>query len=491
MMRLKDLLAPLLPVAVKGENNLEITGITADSRKVKPGDLFICLSGFTVDGHTFAGVAVEKGAVAIVTEKELDLPTTQIQVPDSRRAMAMLADTFYGSPTREMKVIGVTGTNGKTTTTHLIDKILRDQNKRTGLIGTIHMRIGDVYEEIKNTTPEALELQISFYRMKQLDTEYPIMEVSSHALQMGRVRGINYHTAVFTNLTQDHLDYHKTMDNYRFAKSLLFSQLGNDYQSGEWKTAILNADDDSSLLFAEVTSARVITYGIDRPSDVSAEKIRITRNGTSFHVRTFAGSIDINMRLIGKFNIYNALAAIAATLVEGVALTEIKASLEEMVGVSGRFETVDAGQDFTVIVDYSHTPDSLENALTTVKEFAQRKIFCVVGCGGDRDRTKRPIMAQIATKYADVTVLTSDNPRSEDPEAILDDMVAGLTEVSADRYIRLSDRREAIRYAVSQAKENDVILIAGKGHETYQIIKDQVFSFDDREVAREAIFSIL
>jgi UDP-N-acetylmuramoyl-L-alanyl-D-glutamate--2,6-diaminopimelate ligase len=486
-MLLRDLLAPLLPVSVMGEDSVEITGLTADSRKVKPGDMFICLPGFTVDGHAYAAKAVEQGAVAVLAEKEVDVPATVVRVPDTRRAMAMLADRFYGSPTRELKLIGVTGTNGKTTTTHLIDKILRDQQKRTGLIGTIHMRIGDVYEEVKNTTPDVLELQRSFRRMRDVDTEYAIIEVSSHALELGRVRGCDVHTAVFTNLTQDHLDFHKTMENYRFAKSLLFAQLGNSYDPNRLKTAVLNADDEASKLYATVTPARVITYGIDRPADVRAEEIEITSRGTSFTVHSFAGSARLNLQLMGKFNVYNALAAIAVTLAEGVPLADIKTSLEEISGVTGRFETVYAGQPFTVLVDYSHTPDSLENALVTVKEFAKGRIFCVVGCGGERDRTKRPIMAQIATKYADVAVLTSDNPRSEDPQAILDDMLAGLTDVAPDRYTSIVDRREAIRFAVSQAEENDVILIAGKGHETYQIINGQVLPFDDREVAREAI----
>jgi UDP-N-acetylmuramoyl-L-alanyl-D-glutamate--2,6-diaminopimelate ligase len=491
-MLLKDLLVSLLPVRAVGNDSLEIKGMTADSRKVKPGDLFICLPGFTVDGHAFAGKAVEQGAVAVLAERELTLPDTvaQVIVPDTRRAMAQLADRFFGSPTRELKLIGVTGTNGKTTTTHLIDKILRDQEKRTGLIGTIHMRIGDVYEEVKNTTPDALELQHSFRRMRDLDTEYAIIEVSSHALEMGRVRGCDVHTAVFTNLTQDHLDYHKTMDNYRFAKSLLFSQLGNRYEDGKMKTAVLNADDAASELFARVTPARVITYGINQAADVRAEEIRVTGRGTSFVLHSFAGTIDMNLQLMGKFNVYNALAATAVGLAEGVPLSAIKKSLEAVPGVSGRFEAVDAGQDFVVIVDYSHTPDSLENALMTIKDFAKGRIFCVVGCGGDRDRTKRPIMAKIATKYADISVLTSDNPRSEDPEAILADMAAGLGDVPDSRYVRIVDRREAIHYAIEQAQAGDCILIAGKGHETYQIIKGKVLPFDDREVARDAIAAL-
>ncbi|QQE75893.1 UDP-N-acetylmuramoyl-L-alanyl-D-glutamate--2,6-diaminopimelate ligase [Brevibacillus composti] len=486
-MLLRDLLAPLLPVKVTGEDSIEITGLTADSRKVKPGCLFICLPGFTVDGHQFAAKAVEMGAVAVLAEKDVDVPATIVRVPDTRRAMAMLADRFYGSPTRTLKVIGVTGTNGKTTTTHLIDKILHDQQKQTGLIGTIHRRIGEVTEEMKNTTPDALELQESFRRMLDIGTEYATIEVSSHALEMGRVRGCEIHTAVFTNLTQDHLDYHKTMENYRHAKSLLFAQLGNVYDPKRLKTAVLNADDEASALFATVTPARVITYGIDKPADVRAEEISISTQGTSFVAHTFAGSIRLSLKLMGKFNVYNALAAMAVGLAEGIPLAEIKSSLEQVQGVNGRFEAVNAGQPFAVLVDYSHTPDSLENALTTIREFAKGKVFCVVGCGGDRDKTKRPIMAQIATKYADLAVLTSDNPRSEEPEAIISDMLAGLAETAPERYTSIVDRREAIHHAVSQASEGDVILIAGKGHETYQIIKGEVLSFDDREVAKEAI----
>lgn len=491
-MLLKDLLAPLLLVRTLGSDSIEITGMTADSRKVKSGDLFVCLTGFTVDGHTYAKKAVEIGAVAILAERELDLPTeiVQVIVPDTRRAVALVADRFYDSPTRDVKVIAVTGTNGKTTTTHLIDRILRDQHKQTGLIGTIHMRIGDHVEEVKNTTPDVLEIQDAFSRMRDTNSEYAIIEASSHALEMGRLRGCNIHTAVFTNLTQDHLDYHKTMEAYRFAKSLLFAQLGNQYDPQQMKTAVLNADDAASAFFATVTPARVVTYGIDQPADVVAEEISITAKGTSFVMRSFAGTIEMNLQLIGKFNVYNALAAATVALVEGIGLHEIKKSLEAVPGVNGRFEAVVAGQEFAVLVDYSHTPDSLENALLTVKEFARGKITCVVGCGGDRDRTKRPIMAQIATKYADTTVLTSDNPRSEEPAAIIADMVAGLTDVAQERYVEIVDRKEAIRYAITHAKADDVILIAGKGHETYQVIKGQVLPFDDRDVAREVIMTL-
>ncbi|MBO8162260.1 MAG: UDP-N-acetylmuramoyl-L-alanyl-D-glutamate--2,6-diaminopimelate ligase [Brevibacillus sp.] len=486
-MLLKELLAPLLTVRIRGRDDLVIGGLVTDSRQVQPGDLFVCLSGFTVDGHDFAAEAAARGAVAVLAERELDVPGTVVIVPDTRRALAILADRFYGSPTQQLKLIGVTGTNGKTTTTHLIDKILRDQQQKTGLIGTIHMRIGEECIEVKNTTPDILDLQRSFRRMCDVGSQYAIIEVSSHALDIGRVRGCNFHTAVFTNLTQDHLDYHQTMENYRFSKSLLFAQLGNCYDPERMKTAVLNADDPSSALFARVTSARVITYGIEQPADVRAEQIRVTSRGTSFTVHTYAGSVEMNLRLMGKFNVYNALAAIAATLPEGVPLDAIKESLEQVTGVNGRFEPVDEGQPFTVIVDYSHTPDSLENALITLREFAQGRVFCIVGCGGDRDRSKRPIMAQIATKYADISVFTSDNPRSEEPSAILADMVAGLTDVPKSRYLLEVDRREAIHTAIRLAQSNDVILIAGKGHETYQTVNGVNYPFDDREVAREAI----
>ncbi|MGE5702327.1 MAG: UDP-N-acetylmuramoyl-L-alanyl-D-glutamate--2,6-diaminopimelate ligase [Clostridia bacterium] len=472
---------------MQGNSSVEITGLTADSRKVKPGDLFICLTGFTVDGHDFAAKALEMGAACILAEKELPVEGTVAIVPDTRRAMALLADRFYSSPTQELKLIGVTGTNGKTTTTNLIDKILSDRQKRTGLIGTIHMRIGDTYEEVKNTTPDVLELQHSFRRMRDVQTEYAIIEVSSHALDIGRVRGCDVHTAVFTNLTQDHLDYHKTMDQYRYAKSLLFSQMGNRYDPDRIKTAVLNSDDPASELFARVTPARVIRYGIDHDADVRARNIHITAQKTTFTMETFAGTIDLELKLIGKFNVYNSLAAAAVALAEGVSLADMKASLEAVPGVNGRFEAVVAGQPFAVLVDYSHTPDSLENALTTVAEFAKGRIFCIVGCGGDRDRTKRPIMAQIATKYADMSVLTSDNPRSEDPEAIIADMLAGLAGTPQERFISITDRKEAIQYAIEQAGEHDVILIAGKGHETYQTIKGVNHPFDDRLVAKEAI----
>lgn len=489
-MRLRDLIAPLLMKKVIGNDEVQIELVTTDSRRVAPGSLFVALRGYTVDGHRFAAGAVEQGAAAVVVEEEIEgLAAPQVVVRDTRAAVAVLSSVFYRQPSRHMKVIGVTGTNGKTTTTHLIDKILSDQGHVTGLIGTIKTRIGDQEFEMANTTPEALELQTIFKQMLDIGTEYPVMEVSSHAVEMKRVAGTEFRTAVFTNLSQDHLDFHESMEAYRHAKAKFFAQLGSGYdeQLDRNKFAVVNADDPNADYFTAATMAQVVTYGIDQLADVRATDVQVAADGVSFHVTSFAGDAEFRLQLTGKFNVYNALAAIAATLIEGVPLDAIKRSLEAMPGVDGRFETVQAGQDFAVIVDYSHTPDSLENALKTVREFAQGRVYCVVGCGGDRDRTKRPLMAQIAVEQAHVAVLTSDNPRSEDPERILDDMEAGLVGVARTSYVRITDRAEAIRWAVEHAQPQDVILIAGKGHETYQIIGKTKYHFDDREVAIKAI----
>ncbi|MGZ4133662.1 MAG: UDP-N-acetylmuramoyl-L-alanyl-D-glutamate--2,6-diaminopimelate ligase [Tumebacillaceae bacterium] len=492
-MQLQELIAPMLIKQVIGEahaSDVSIESITADSRQVKPGCLFVAIRGYTVDGHRYVPAAVEAGASAVLVEEPIEGVTApQIVVPDTRAASAVLASVFYGHPAQQMKVIGVTSTNGKTTITNLIDRVLTDAGHMTGLIGTIKTRIGDREFESKHTTPDALGLQDIFKQMLEVGTKYPIMEVSSHALDQKRVAGTEYHTAIFTNLTQDHLDFHGTMEAYRDAKLKLFSRLGNTYSNdlGESKFAIINVDDPAAEHFISATTAQVITYGIDNPASVRATDVKIEANGVSYRLESFAGDAEFALQMTGKFSVYNALAATAAGLAEGIPLQEIKRSLEAVSGVDGRFERVQAGQDFTVLVDYSHTPDSLENALKTIREFAKAKVYCMIGCGGDRDRTKRPIMASIAAQYADVAIITSDNPRTEDPDRILDDMEAGLADVSSDRYVRLTDRTEAIRYAIERAQTDDVILLAGKGHETYQIIGKTYYDYDDREVAAKAI----
>ncbi|WP_459499766.1 UDP-N-acetylmuramoyl-L-alanyl-D-glutamate--2,6-diaminopimelate ligase [Bacillus sp. C1] len=483
-MKLHTLVSCLHDFPVVPKENPEITSIEADSRKVTNGSLFVCMKGYTVDSHDFAKQAAAQGAAAIIAERPIDVDVPVVLVKNTYRSLAVLADCFYEQPTHKLHLIGITGTNGKTTTSHIMDEIMRAHGHKTGLIGTINMKIDDETFEVKNTTPDALTLQQTFYRMVEKNVNSAVMEVSSHALDLGRVHGCDYDVAVFTNLTQDHLDYHKTMEEYKHAKGLLFAQLGNSYHHNREKYAVLNNDDPVAEEYMRSTAATVITYGIDTHSDIMAKDIVMTSGGTKFTLVTPNESIDITMKLIGKFNVYNVLAAIAATLVSGVSLQTIVDVVQKLTGVSGRFEVVDGGQDYTVIVDYAHTPDSLENVLTTAKQFAKGKVYCIVGCGGDRDRTKRPIMAGVATEYATHAILTSDNPRSEDPKAILDDMLIG---VNGNNYEVIADRKEAIFHAVSEAKAEDIIIIAGKGHETYQIIGKDVHHFDDREIAKEAI----
>ncbi|GEN30340.1 UDP-N-acetylmuramoyl-L-alanyl-D-glutamate--2,6-diaminopimelate ligase [Cerasibacillus quisquiliarum] len=470
------------------DDHIEITDIHVDSRQVTSGSLFVCIRGFTVDGHDFVEEAVQKGATAIIAEKLIkhneNIPV--IYVSDTTRALAMLSVHFYNDPTNELELIGVTGTNGKTTITYLLETIFKANQQRTGVIGTIQMKINDKAIETNNTTPDALNLQKAFRKMRDEDVNVAMMEVSSHALDQGRVFGCRFDTAIFTNLSQDHLDYHKDMNDYLRAKSLLFSQLGNDYPLNQKRFAIINEDDVASALLKKSTGQYVLTYGYHKQADVMAKNVKLHIDHTSFQLETPIGSIDIQSRLIGLFNVYNMLAAASAAICHNVSLHTIKEALESMTGVDGRFEPVVVGQDFGVIVDYAHTPDSLENVLTTIQEFANKKITVVVGCGGDRDRSKRPLMAQVAVKYADEAVFTSDNPRTEDPNQIIEDMVQGLNEKETN-YTVIVDRKKAIEYAIQKAESEDIVIIAGKGHETYQQIGTEKIHFDDREVAREAI----
>ncbi|WP_284638752.1 UDP-N-acetylmuramoyl-L-alanyl-D-glutamate--2,6-diaminopimelate ligase [Paenibacillus silviterrae] len=491
-MQLKELASLLMVRRVVGDESIELTGIQTDSRKVAPGDLFICITGLSVDGHKFAEAAIGLGAAALIVERELDVPVPQLIVKDSRYAMAVVASHFYGYPSRELKVIGVTGTNGKTTTSYLLEKILRDQGHTTGLMGNIHIKVGDEFLVNHSTnTQEALELQRILRRMRDVGTEYCIMEVSSHGLALGRVKGTQFRTGIFTNLTQDHLDYHGTMEKYQAAKALLFSRMGNGFSAKpeERAFAVLNADDAATADFAEQTAAQVITYGIERQADVRAENIRVTAKGTEFRCVTFAGTTDFAMKLVGEFNVYNSLGAIAAALAEGIELERIKESLEGVASVEGRMEIVDEGQPFLVLVDYAHTPDGLENALATIRQFAEGRVISVFGCGGDRDRRKRPLMGQVTAKYSDYLLVTSDNPRTEEPQQILEDIVPGIREAGFDEdsYELVVDRREAIHKAIRLAGPKDIVLIAGKGHETYQEIMGRKIDFDDRLVAKDAI----
>ncbi|SEQ61173.1 UDP-N-acetylmuramoylalanyl-D-glutamate--2,6-diaminopimelate ligase [Virgibacillus subterraneus] len=464
--------------------NVEINNIEVDSRKVTDGSLFICINGFTVDGHDFISQAVDNGAKAILAEKNVDTSVPTILVADSSRAIAVIAAKFYNFPTKKLPLVGVTGTNGKTTVTYLLESIFNQNDMKTGVIGTIQMKIGPDSYPVSNTTPDALFLQKTFRQMANVNVDKAIMEVSSHALDMGRVYGCDFDIAVFTNLSQDHLDYHKNMDDYRHAKSLLFAQLGNTYNDGHKKYAVINEDDPNNGVLKRSTAQHVVTYGCVNDAQVMAIDINLEVTKTSFRMNTPVGSIQVDSQLIGMFNVYNMLAASAAAISANVPLQVIKDALGDIKGVSGRFEPVDGDQNFAAIVDYAHTPDSLENVLQTIKGFAKQKVYVIVGCGGDRDKTKRPLMASIALEYANQVFFTSDNPRTEDPKSILDDMIEGIEE---SHYEVIEDRREAIFHAVSLAEEDDIILIAGKGHETYQEIGNIRYDFDDREVAKEAI----
>ncbi|MBM7095869.1 UDP-N-acetylmuramoyl-L-alanyl-D-glutamate--2,6-diaminopimelate ligase [Bacillus sp. H-16] len=484
-MNLQSLLECLPSYEYIGNENPDIKSVHMDSREVTKNSLFICVRGFTVDGHSFFNDAVKKGAAALIAEEQLDTDVPVIVVKDSKRAMALLANRFYGYPTMDMNLIGVTGTNGKTTTAHLIEKILTDARKTTGMIGTMYTRFAGVEHPVQNTTPESLPLQKTFSEMKEAGVDTAVMEVSSHALEMGRVHGCHYNVAVFTNLSQDHLDYHETMEKYLHAKGLLFAQLGNGYYPEQKNLAVLNADDEASKDLLKMTAAPVIQYGVNNDAEIKAVDLVFDEGGSRFTVKTPEESAPVRLNMVGKFSVYNALAAIAAVRMSGIPLKDVIASLEDISGVSGRVEKVTTDNDpFTILVDYAHTPDSLENVLETIKEFATGRVFTVVGCGGDRDRTKRPQMARVAEKLSDMVFLTSDNPRSEAPEQILEDMKAGMKN---DRYSVIVDRKEAIERAVREAGSRDVILIAGKGHETYQIIAGQTFDFDDRIVAKQAL----
>jgi UDP-N-acetylmuramoyl-L-alanyl-D-glutamate--2,6-diaminopimelate ligase len=483
-MKLSDCLKALADFRQEGIGNPEINDLIIDSRLVKPGSLFVCIKGHHMDGHRFAVQAEKSGAAAIIAQDKVDVSIPVIYVGDTHRALAMIADHFYGHPSHALHMIGVTGTNGKTTITYLVRSIQEAAGINTGLIGTMGMRYKNEFIPVVNTTPEVHLIHQHLAEMKAHGAASVVMETSSNALYDGRVHGCDFNVGIFTNLTEDHLELHGTMKDYMYAKSLLFSQLGNSYGTDQVKAAVLNVDDPASEVYKHMTAAHVITYGINKPADFYATSIQIKPAGTQFTLNTGGKSYPVSMKLIGKFSVYNVLAALAACSVQGLDLTKMIRTVEQIKGVPGRFEPVDAGQDFSVIVDYSHTPDSLDNALSTIREFAEKRVITIVGCGGDRERGKRPIMAKIAVDNSDLAILTSDNPRTEDPESILQEMETGVNDCS---YRKITDRRQAIRFAMQHANSGDIVLIAGKGHEDYQIIGTQKHHFDDREEARSAI----
>lgn len=487
-----DALAALVHGAVlTGNHDAVITAIEHDSRRVTAGTLFVCMAGVHVDGHKFIPQAQEKGAAAILTERDIPVPDGMavLRVPNLHDALAALVPYFYDYPSRKMRMIGITGTNGKTTTSYMTRAILQKAGYKVGLIGTIQVMIEDEILPIHNTTPDIVDLQHILYDMQQRGMDYVVMEVSSHALAQDRVAGCEFDTAVFSNLTQDHLDYHKTMENYKLAKAQLFELVSAPgFKNG--KTAVVNLDDRAGKTMLRHAHCRQITYAIHHPADLQAADIHVHASGAEFAIHGAFGCMELKLGITGIFNVYNVMAAVGAALAEHIDATVIRQTLQAFHSVPGRFELVDAGQDFSVIVDYSHTPDSLQNALETARQIARKRILVVFGCGGDRDRTKRPIMGRIAAELADVVIATSDNPRSEDPEAILAQVEEGVLEsLGSKTHEKITDRRTAIFRAVEMAEPQDIILIAGKGHEDYQILADRTIHFDDREVAREAILA--
>lgn len=490
MRSLEELICELDVYETRGDLGLKVPGIAYDSRKVEPGFIFVCVEGFKTDGHNYVSAALQKGAAAVVAQKPVEVPegVPLVLVRDSRKALALLGAAFAGHPARQLTMVGITGTNGKTTTTYLIEQIFKEKGYKTGLIGTIMNKIGDKVLPVSNTTPESLDLQLLLHEMVDSGISHVVMEVSSHALELDRVAGIEYDMAVFTNITQDHLDFHETMENYLEAKKKLFAGLSKYSGKKKRKYGIVNIDDLNAQSILKATTGTVLTYGVEGPCDIKAANINLKADGVSFYVNTPRGEFFLSLHLTGMFNVYNTLAAIAVGIVEDVDLQSIKKALESIKGVPGRLEKVDEGQAFTVLVDYAHTPDGLENIIEAAKGFAEGRVITVFGCGGDRDRTKRPIMGEIAARLSDYSVLTSDNPRTEDPLFILSQIEEGVRKViDRSKYSVIPDRREAIAYAIKMAQPKDVILIAGKGHETYQLINDQVLHFDDREVASEIL----
>lgn len=497
MKKLAELLKTTPILRTEGATDIEILDVTADSRQVKEGSLFFCLEGAHVDGHKFVDSAVKLGAKAIVASKVVKAAegVTVVYVADTRKAMEDMVPFFFDYPSRKMRMIALTGTNGKTTTTHAVSHILEQAGYKTGVIGTIHALIGDKELPTHNTTPDVIDLERLLWQMAEEKVTHVCMEVSSHSLVMGRVEGVEFDNAVFTNLTEDHLDYHKTMDNYAKAKAILFEKVSSAGQTKGNKAAWVNVDDPYAHVMMDAVDQKVAdlhTYSMsDKTADLYAFDSRFTGKSSAFKVTYEGKTYQFETRLAGRFNIYNTLGAIGAALSEGISMETIAAAMKTFHSVPGRFELIDEGQSFTVVVDYAHTPDGLEKILTTAQEITKGRILVVFGCGGDRDKMKRPIMGRIAARYADVAIVTSDNPRTEDPETIVKEVAAGVEEVKAEKPSLqvevVVDRRSAIQKAISLAKGDDIVLIAGKGHEDYQILKDKTIHFDDREEARKAL----
>lgn len=483
-MKLGELLARVDPVAVRGSAEVNISSVVSDSRLVRQGALFVAIPGFQFDGAAFVDAAVKKGAAAVVTEKRgLDLPVPVVEVASARSALSLLSAEIFGRPAEKLSLVGVTGTSGKTTTTKMIEKILDQTGEPVGLVGTIEYRAGALREIADRTTPDATVLQQWFRAMVDAGVRRAVMEVSSHALALGRTHAVPFAAAVFTNLSRDHFDFHQNFDDYYATKKKLFDQI-----DPRARTAIVNTDDDyGAKLARELGASRVVSFGRSAGADIRpASGFRTSLDGLSGTVETPAGPVRIESRLIGAPNLYNWMAAIGAAQAVGIGNAAIEAGIRALDVVRGRFERVDVPEDKAVLIDYAHKPDALEKLLRAVRDLAQgRRLVLVFGCGGDRDKGKRPEMGEIAGHLADVSILTSDNPRGEDPESIVREIEAGIADVADARYEVVIDRRQAVRRALMMSGVGDVVVIAGKGHENYQVVGDRVIHFDDREEVEE------
>ena len=491
-MKLTELIKGLKLNRITGDTGVEITGITYNSRNVMPGTLFVAIKGLKTDGHNFITDAVKAGATALIVENNpvdisppLSMPV--IEVTDSRMALAQVAINYYRNPAKEIKLIGVTGTNGKTTTTYLIRSILEGCNDKVGVIGTVSYYNGNKTSPAEHTTPEAVEFQGLLRSMVDNGCKFVVTEVSSHALMLKRVLGTEFETAVFTNLTQDHLDFHTDMEDYFQAKALLFRNMSSQ------KKVIINIDDPYGKRLMGMTKGIVLSYGINSDADIQGRDVSLKMDGIEFRVRTPAGDIHIKSGLVGIYNVYNILASIGVALSQDIPPDKISAGISSLISVPGRFEKIDSGMGFGIVVDYAHTENALRLLLEAAQGFTKRRIITLFGCGGDRDRGKRPLMGKAAMELSDYVIVTSDNPRTENAEKIIEGVLTGIKDAMKSGKIRASgykvipDRKTAIEEAINMAQEGDLVVIAGKGHECYQIIGNEKFQFDDREEARKAI----
>lgn len=489
-MKLQEIIRNTKIVKTEGELDIEISGIAYDSRKVKKGDVFVAIPGLIYDGTHFVPMALDKGAAAVVTEKDIDIKgrAAKVIVQGARSSLADLSCAYHGFPSRKLNIVGITGTNGKTTTAYLLDSVLRKAGLTTGLIGTVETRVGDRVIDSELTTPESLELQGYFAQMLNECVTHVTMEVSSHSISMKRIKGIEFDRAIYTNLSHDHLDFHKTLEAYFDTKMYLFRTLGSG--SKKDAVAVINSDDDYCDAVLEESNSRSLTYSMKGKGDFNAVIKTSDLEGITIEINASGKKYEMSSRLCGDYNAYNMLAAFACAKSMGIDERTIAEGIRSLEGIPGRFEKIIEGQDYTVIVDFAHSPDSLEKVLQYAAKFKKGKVISVFGCTGDRDRFKRPVMGQISAKNADLTILTSDDPHNEDIELIMKDVEAGLIKAGAcfgKDYLKVPDRRSAIEKSIEIASQNDIVIIAGRGHEKVQEIKGKKIEIDDRKVARQAI----